>query len=310
MKKINFMLLVTMILFTSTIYAQDVVYAADIDAEKLVKINANPETGATSGNFSTAKDIERKTAAVGVNVSGYLYYLTYGENAEGDGEGRVDIYTTKADGTGSPVRIKNNFDLNGEGNDNDLGFVRLGIDASGKAWILAKSQSDNTLYLASFITNGTNNVSPTIISSNVTTSDNSNSTFVNGDLAFDGQGVMYVLANNRSTSVTKIYTINPTNSTVLAFKWSVVKSDGSSFTGSVNGAAFSSTGSMYISTSSGLYFIDQTTTNFSGTGTVKATFVKSQNGIADLATAYWPAFTRLPVRIANVKFKLVTGPRH
>lgn len=310
MKKIN-IVLVLLTLVTFSTMAQDVVYATDLNAEKIKKISADPNTGATTGSFTTVKTI-LSSAALGADNNGWLYYLEYGINAGGEGDGKVDIYATRADGTGSPTRIANNADINGSSN-SELGFVRLGVDATNTAWILASSFG-GTIYLAKFPANGSSNVSVTVVSSNITTSDNSNDVFKNGDLAFTGNGSMYVLANNDNTNTTKIYTINPNSvpingSGTLQYRWTVKKDNGTSvedFTNRVNGVAFTSNGSMYISTDDGLYFLDQFTTNFSGSGTVKCSLVKSQVGLSDLATAYWPENTRLPIRFKSFYVKKIS----
>lgn len=292
-------------------FAQDVIYATDLSAKKIKKISANPNTGLVAGNFTNVESIQ-SSAALGADNNGWLYYLEYGDNGGGEGGGKVDIYATRADGTGSPTRIANNADINGSSN-SELGFVRLGVDATNTAWILA-SNSSGKLYLAKFPANGSAKVSVTVVSSNITTSDNSNNVFKNGDLAFTGDGTMYVLANNDETNTTKIYTIVPhtipiNGSGTLQYRWTVKKDNGSSavdFSNRVNGVAFTSTGSMYISTDDGLYFLDQMTTNFAGSGTVKCSLVKSQSGLTDLATAYWPESTRLPIRFKSFTVKKVS----
>lgn len=278
------------------------VYASDIQDQRIRSIQADANQGTTTGTFTTVKDVDMSTAALGADNQGWLYYIKYGQGGESEGSGKIDIYATKADGTGSPTRIVNNFDVNGAYNWNDLGFVRLGVDKQNVGWILAKSLSNNTICLAKFNCNGnsTTGVNPSIISTNITTSDNSSSVFDNGDLCFDGLNFMYALGNDAQTGITKIYTIDPRMSTVLTYKWTLKTIDGNNFAGSVNGAAFSSTGSMFVSTSGGLHFIDQFSTNFSGTGTVKCEKVKDYNGLSDLATAYWPGSTNLPVTFTSL----------
>jgi hypothetical protein len=297
-------LVILLLTITIGTFAQDVVYATDLGAEKIKKISANPITGVTTGSFTNVKSI-LSSAALGADANGWLYYLEYGIGGTGEGDGKVDVYATRADGTGSPTRIANNADINGASN-SELGFVRLGIDATNTAWILS-SNSSGTLYLAKFPANGSSNVTVTTVTSNITTSDNTNDVFKNGDLAFTAGGTMYVLANNDATNTTKIYTIVPSSipingSGTLQYRWTVKKDNGTSvedFSNRVNGVAFTSSGSMYISTDDGLYFLDQFSTNFLGSGTVKCSLVNSQVGLTDLATAYWPENTRLPIRFKS-----------
>lgn len=309
MKKLFYSVLAVM-LFTAS-YAQDIVYATDLDNGRIRKITANPSTGATSGNFTTVKDDLTPSAALGASNNGWLYYLQYGDGATGSGDGKVDIWAVKADGTGNATKICNNFDINGN-SDAEVEFVRLGITNQNVAWIVSKSSDGNTIYLAKFTVSGNSSVTPTRCGT-ANTSDGNNSIFNNGDLAFDGLGNMYALANDGSGN-TKIYTISgsvlssltTSSVTTLQYKWLLKKSDGSNFTGRVNGNAFSSNGSMYVSTDDGLYFINQSTVNSVGTGTVQCVKVKDQSGLTDLATAYWPAQTTLPVKFTSFKVTLIT----
>lgn len=294
--------------------SQDKVYATFLSAEQIRVISANPSTGASPGSFSNVKNIIG-SAALGMTTDGYLVYLQYGDGANGSGNGRIDIWVTKSDGTGSPVKVINNFDVNNGSND-DLGFVRLGVDRNNTAWIISKELSGNDIYLTKFTVNGTSSVSP-IRCGTIQTSDNNNSVFENGDLAFDGNGTLFALANVSSSS-TKMYVIGATDlaaassssSTIATKKWDVKDVDGNNFSGRVNGAAFSSTGSMFISTDNGLYFIDQFSTNFNGIGTVKCTKVKDQSGMSDLATAFWPEKTKLPIKFHSFDVKVLGNDQY
>lgn len=286
--------------------AQDKVYAAFMDNEwwsDIKSITTNPSTGATTGNFGNSMSTQI-TAAIGYGVyngAGYIVSLQYTT------DDHVDIYARKADGTGSNVKIMNNAII---GTTNvDLDYVRLGIDHNGIGWIVSKRSDNNTIYIASFTWNGsTSNPSVNVTKrGTLNTNDNTNSIFINGDLAI-ASNTLFILANNGSGS-TKIYTIglngllsaNSSSVSTISNRWDLRKSDGSAFGGIVNGFAFASTGSAYLSTSGGLYFIDQNTTNFSGVGTVKCTLVKSESDITDLATGYWPTTTTLPVKIKSIK---------
>ena len=278
----------------------DNIYATDIEDQKVWKFTGDPNQGTVDPTLTDVKNII-SSAALGADSKGYLYYIKYGQGSGSEGDGKIDVYSLKADGSEIPKRIINNFDVNGQSS-SDLSFVRLGVDKNDVAWIVAKSMSSNKLYLARFNCQGssTDQVNPTTISTGVTTSDDDNGIFDNGDLCFDGKHIMYVLGNDNTSGTTKIYTMDPYNSNILSYKWTVKESDGTNFNGSVNGAAFSSTGSMFISSSSGLYFIDQFSTNFSGTGTVKSVKVKDFNGLSDLATSYWPGVTNLPLTFKSV----------
>lgn len=290
--------------------AQDKVYASFISggfygSSEVKSIIANPSTGVTTGGFGNDMTVQ-KTAGIGYGIYsgvGWILSLQYTT------DNHVDIYARKADGSGSNVKIKNNAEI---GNTEDLmDYVRLGIDQNGVGWIISKESWSTDIHVASFTWNGNTANAPVFTKrGTLTTTDNSNSVFINGDLAVAG-GTIFVLANN-GYDITKIYTVssttllaaNSSSITNLGYKWTLKKADGSDFNSSVNGFAFSSTGSAYLSTSVGLYFIDQFSTNFSGTGTVKCTLKKSESDLSDLATGYWPATTALPVKIRDIKVTL------
>jgi hypothetical protein len=233
----------------------------------------------------------KSTAALGISTSGYFYYLPdlyYGN------DGKVTVYAAKPDGTGS-VSI-GSADVNGSSN-NDLGFVRLAIDPIGNGWILA---GDNTtLYLAKFVSNGINPATISVIDASVTVVNGNVSTFYNGDICFSGSGTMYALANSGSGGVTQIFTGTPNgSSTILTKKWDLIDQNSNSFSSPVNGVAFDALGSLYISTSSGLYFINQHTVN-SASGTVQCSLVSSVQGLTDLASNFYPVQSTLPVSLTS-----------
>lgn len=281
--------------------AQDVIYSSSVTygSYDLKKITIN----GTNESFNT---INTEVKSAGIAAYGnFIFALSYGDQGESLGKGKVRIKSynkTTGTYTGYATDVDVNGNGNGGSNDDDLGFIRFGSDKNGLGFILAKKLEGNTMYLDRVTLNGTTGeiTNATEISNNVTTSDNSNNTFVNGDLAFTGDGTLFVLANNGS-GTTKIYTLDVYNSTVLQKKWDVKRADGSSFTNQVSGIAFASDGSLYVSSSGGLFYLDHNSTNFSGNGTVKCTEINDTNGIADLASFYWPEATRLPVRFSNFK---------
>ena len=61
---------------------------------------------------------------------------------------------------------------------------------------------------------------------------------------------------------------------VLTKVWTLVDKDGNKFDKRVNGLAWSSTGSLFVSDDQRMYFVDQNTVNLSGPGTVKAKAIK------------------------------------
>jgi hypothetical protein len=236
--------------------------------------------------------VTSSTAALGEDAAGYFYFIPNVTNT-----GSATIYAMNANGS-SQTSIATT-DINGSSDNSNLGFVRLGIDANGMGWILA-SNNKSQLYLANFKANGLAQTTINIINSNVgVDGGGSPSTFSSGDLAFDNHGVMYALAND-PTGNTFIYTMTPSlNSNYVTLKWTLVDPNGNNFTGTVNGCAFDSAGSMYISTANGLYFIDATTVNTAGVGTVKTRLAYNGSGFTDLATNVFPDKTTLPVEFIS-----------
>jgi hypothetical protein len=240
--------------------------------------------GGTTGGSSTA--------ALGKNTTGHFYWLP---NTSGN-NGRVDVYGAESNGTGAT--LIGTLDLNGSSN-TSLGFVRLGMGPDGKGWILAGNGTAN-LILASFMSNGLNPAAITLEDASVDLAGGSNSTFQNGDLCILGNGDIYALANNGG-GVTQIFIGKPTGSTTtLTKKWDLVNDADAPFNGSVNGVAFDPFGSLYISTADGLYYINQATVNSNiPIPTVKCILVRSQTGLQDLASNYFPEFSILPVTLLS-----------
>jgi len=123
-------------------------------------------------------------------------------------------------------------------------------------------------------------------------------TFQNGDVGVDAGNNMDALANNGS-GVTQIFVGSLSNPTVtLTKKWDLVDNTNTPFTGTVNGVAFDAFGSLYITTGSGLYYINQATVN-GPAGTVQCALVQNQTGLQDLASNVFPTTILLPVKLGS-----------
>jgi len=233
----------------------------------------------------------KTTAALGRNdkpsaALGYFYWMP------NDGtNGVMNLYA--ANSTGGSRTLIGTLDVNGASN-NNLGFVRLGMGPDGTGWILAGDGT--TLYLAKFTSNGVNPVTITVEDASVSLVGGTASTFQNGDICVSGTGNLYALANDGS-GVTQIFTGFPTGSTTtLTKKWDLVDENNVPFTGTVNGVAFDLLGSLYISTGTGLFFIDQFTAN-GPAGTVSCKLVFAVTGLQDLASNVFPTNSTLPVHL-------------
>jgi hypothetical protein len=227
------------------------------------------------------------------DVDGCLYYL----NRDGNGDGSVNVYSVRPDGTGNGLR--GTIDMNGVSN-TSIAFVRLAFNAAGRGFIIAGEGSN--IYIASFQGNGVNPISSINNYGNVVltvAAPGSAAEFQNGDLAISGTGVLYALANVTDGD-TYVYTLNSlTTPTTLTRKWTV-QQGGNQFSGSVNGLAWTSSGSLHFSTSTGIYFIDQFTAN-TVSGTVQATLVANSGGLGltDLASSAFPTQSTLPVTLVD-----------
>jgi hypothetical protein len=262
--------------------------------------NVDPTTGAVNFGPLDVLTPSGSTAGLALNrpipvfdPAGSLYYILNTSN----NSGVVQIYAANPNGTGNTN--VGSIDMNGAGDNTGLGFVRFAMDPQGFGWIIAGDGSSQ-LRIAKFRGNGTNAISDvnTFSLVNLTVSNGSISEFQNGDLAFTASGVLYALSNT-TNGPTYIYTLNSTlNPTTLSKKWTVIPAGGSTFSGSVNGIAFTTSGSIHVSTSTGLYFIDATTAN-QASGTVSASLITSISGLTDLASASLPIESPLPVTLVS-----------
>lgn len=268
--------------------------------------NVNIVTGAVNAGPVDVQSPSVNTAGLAKNKatasdpSGSLYYIENSNSSSNNGI--VNIYSVKPNGTSNTA--VGTIDMNGAGNNTGLGFVRLGFDASGYGWVVAGDGSSN-IYIAKFLGNGASAISNVNTFGNATlsVSGGNASDFQNGDLAFTANGTMYILANITNGS-TGIYTLNSSiTPTILTKKWTLVDASNNTFSGSVNGVAFTQNGSMHISTSNGLYFIDQATANLAS-GTVQAALVQSISGLTDLASDATPSQSSLPVKLSGFSASL------
>lgn len=248
-----------------------------------------------SGPTNMFAPLGGSTAALGRNdkptaTSGYFYWLP------NDGtNGVVNLYAATA--AGNDRTLIATFDVNG-GSNNSLGYVRLGMGPDGRGWILARESTTNTIYLAKFTSNGLNPVTVTVEDASVLLTGGVNADFVNGDICVDAGGRLFALANNGS-GVTQIFIGSPNGaSTNLVKKWDLVDPSNVPFTGTVNGVAFDLLGALYISTGTGLFYINPATVN-GPAGTVQCSLVQLQTGLQDLASNVFPNTILLPIKLGS-----------
>ncbi|HMU44871.1 MAG TPA: T9SS type A sorting domain-containing protein [Chitinophagaceae bacterium] len=235
-----------------------------------------------------------KNAITGTDAQGSIYYL---DNVVANG-GTVNLYASEPLGAVTDVLVAT-ADINGAST-NDLNFARLGFDATGTGWILAGDGT--TLYIASFTGNGTSATTITALGTVTISAPGTIADFADGDLAISGTGVMYAVASNGGGGDTYVYTINslagPTYT--IERKWKLVQVGGANFASAITGIAFTSNGSVHLSSGDDIYFIDQANaTIVSGTIECVAVYNEPGAGFTDLGSDNFPALTILPVKLIN-----------
>lgn len=285
----------TVIVFTPNLYS-----AVNINPVRAWTVN--PVTGAVIQGPVELFNPLANTAALAKNrvtatdPDGCLYYL---ENTNFSNTGNVNLFAVRPNGTGNS--FIGTADINGASS-SGLGFVRLGFDALGQGWIVAGDFTN--LYLARFTGNGTSPTTITTVGTISISGAGSANEFQNGDLAISGTGAMYIVANVTGGD-TYVYVMNSLSGPTytLTRRWRLVQPGGANFTVSVNGVAFTQSGSLHVSSFQGLYFIDQTTAN-SSTGTVECVPVYTLEGLTDLASDQFPVQSALPVTLLNFSASL------
>lgn len=261
--------------------------------------NADQTSGAVNhgGNLFTSANPPQaiaKNAVTGSDALGALYHL---DNGIANG-GTVNLYASEPTGAITDVLVAT-ADING-GSSNDLNFARLGFDATGTGWILAGDGT--TLYLASFTGNGTSATTITSLGTVTITPPGTIADFANGDLAVSGSGVMYVVASVGAGGDTYVYSINDLSGPTYTAsrKWELVQVGGANFPSAVTGIAFTSNGSVHLTTGDDVVFIDQASATISS-GTIECAVVYNEPGAAftDLGSDNFPVLTILPVKLIS-----------
>ncbi|HUC80161.1 MAG TPA: T9SS type A sorting domain-containing protein, partial [Flavisolibacter sp.] len=254
------------------------------------------------------------TAALAMDDKGNFFYLPTFMNGPNPltattvaKQGVVEVWAVEKAANKPPVVIAS-FDMNGASTA-ELGLFRMGLDQNENAWILA---GDGTrMYAARFKTRGSRLVNTSDVTIfPVPFESGSAADFQSGDLAFDNNGNMYVLAG--SASGVHIYTM-PTNSATpsLAKKWRVTNASGSNFGLSVTGTVFDGDGNMFFSALDGIYYINQSAVN-PATGVAVVQKVSENFGLMDLATSQFPAawtppFDAVPLPVKLLQFSGVAA---
>jgi len=254
------------------------------------------------------------TAALSMDDKGNFFYLPTFMSGPNPAtataiakHGVVEVWAVDKNGNNAP-KVVASFDMNGASN-TELGLYRMGLDDKGNAWILAGDGA--SMFAVTFKTKGTNIVNTSEVTVyNVPFSSGSAADFQSGDLAFDNNSNMYVLAG--SSTGTNIYTM-PTNTTtpVLSKKWKVTNAAGQNFGLAVTGTVFDAAGNMFFSALDGIYYINHSAVN-PATGTAVVQKVSENFGLMDLATSQFPAawvppFDPIALPVKLLRFNGVAG---
>lgn len=286
----------SLIVWTPNLYAS-------FGAGPIRNFNSDQTSGVLNhgGDLYTAAvtvDAIAKNAITGTDVDGNIYYL---DNVAAN-DGVVTLYSSPPNTNGETLVAT--ADLNGAST-SDLNFARLGFDPTGVGWILAGDGTD--LYIASFTGNGVNPTTINVLGTVTITAPGTIADFENGDLAISGTGVMYAVASVTAGD-TYVYSINslagPTYT--AARKWRLTQGGGANFTTPVNGIAFTSTGSVHLSTSDDLFFIDQASATIVS-GTIDCAQVFNLAGFTDIGSDNFPVITILPVKLIGFSGSINNG---
>lgn len=301
--------------------AQDSLYSLNNwSGDGLTQHIINPSTGAISSSQTYAAGNSIFTSSsLAINKSGYMYVIP----ETNDNSGQFEVYSIPAYPTPTQTTAPTvpstpvlQADVTPTGI-NNVFFRRLGMAPDGWAYMIAVEQGTNTIYFSKFLTAADGTASSFTNIGTMTLSDGPSTNFYNGDLAFDGNGTMYVLINaDQAGGITKIYKASATtiaaatSNTVLTYQATLFDTNGANFSGPVTGLAFASNGNLYISAqagssnAAGIYLISRD--NLSGNIVATITTALSK-GIGDLTTNYYPTMTILPVNYKFIKAKILNN---
>lgn len=311
----NLFLISSFFLITGITIAQDALYTVNNwsdDYHGVSEFAVNPTKGSSNltGRYASEPYNAFNSAALGINSFGYLYSIPQSAN------GQFGVYSMQAGSTTAPTETVLSADVNGPDNNANVNFRRLGIRQDGWAYMISTSEDANkTIHFSRFFTNSTGGASDFQDLGTITLGDGSND-FLNGDLAFDGNGNIFVLVNSLDQKITKIYkasseTVNsatgPTSNTVLSYSATVYQPNGNVFTGAVSGLAFASNGYLYLTSQApeaGIYIISK---DPSGNILATATNYIDNPGLGDIASNYYPTGIILPVVYKTINSRILNG---
>jgi hypothetical protein len=321
MKKCSAFLSALMFFFSAAMAQTDTIYTINNDALAGLGINqitnVNPVTGAGAASATyAASDATMVSAALALANNGYLYYITQNVTNGGTFTVRsIAAYPTPTTTTEPVSQEAFTDDVNGASTA-DATFRSMAAAPDGSIYVTI-NEGSSVLYLAKFQPGPGGTATNFQMLGNITINGGAPAAALrNGDIAFDGSGNLYALINEDApqgnatiyfVAASGISTSNA-GTTNLQARYDVKNSSGTNFSDYAVGLAVASSGNFYLAiqggTQGGIYML---TRDVNGDFIMSASPISTANaqGIADLATSYFPASTVLPVVYGGISAKIV-----
>lgn len=318
MKHVLLTILLTLPAYFAAVAQTELVYTVNNwNGDGITQHTIDPSTGTVSASVNYANGSPTSSTAIALNSSNYLYFIPEILNNNGD----FSVYSIAANTSATTPTLV----LSGSipGSPSNVLFRRIGINEDGVAYMISSEEGTNTIHLSRFVTTATGGANTFEYLGTMSLSDGPTSNFYNGDIAFDGNGDAFILANaDVDNGVTKIYKVSgatldaATSSSVtpLTYMATVLTPSGSNFAQAVTGLAFSNTGNLYVTSqdvgdpsgggASGIFMLNRD--QLAGPVVATATNVTS-NGIGDITSNYYPTINILPVSYNYIKAKMINN---
>lgn len=314
------------IIFVHAAISQDTIYTVnnwfhDGISQHLI----SPTTGIVNNTQTYATgSTDFVSTAIGMNSGGHLYAIPEITNT-----GEFEVFSIPAYPTTSQTTLPvtpTTPVLTGQipSNNNRIFFRRLGIAPDNWAYMIVAEENTNIIHFAKFLTAANGTASNFTYIGTISLNDGPSTNFYNGDLAFDALGTMYVLVNaDQGFGTTKIYKASSAtlaaatgaaSITQLTYVATVYTPTGDNFAGAVTGLAFASNGNLYLTAQNpaapntgneGIFLINKD--ELTGNVIASATNFNADQGMADIASHYYPTQTFLPVNYNHINARIING---
>lgn len=321
MKKCSAFLSALMFLFSAAIAQTDTIYTINNDETVGIGIGqitgVNPVTGAGAASTSYATtDATTVGASLALAANGYLYYISQNLANEGSFTVRSIAAYPTATTPGEPTsQLALSGDINGASTANAT-FRSMAAAPDGSIYMTI-NEGSSVLYLAKFEPGAGGAATNFQMLGTITINGSAPAAALrNGDIAFDGSGNLYALINEDAPQgnatiyfvAANAISTSSAGTTNLQAKYDVKNSNGTNFSDYAVGLAIASSGNFYLAiqggSQGGVYML---TRDINGAFVMSASPISAANaqGIADLATSYFPTSTVLPVVYGGISAKIV-----